>query len=129
SWFDGSWFDGSWCAERLDARAVDERAVPELQVHERPDGVPAVDGPVAMPVEHPFDCSWIDQAALARAAIEQHVAHDGLPAAARPLPEGNGEAHLLAREDFLRQQPANRFAQDALGREPAQLQSIRQRRG
>jgi hypothetical protein len=80
-------------------------------------------------VEELFHRSRVGQASLAGPAIEQHITHDGLPALSCPLAEGNREAHLLAREDFVRQQPANRFAQDALGREAAKLESIGQAGG
>ena len=44
-------------------------------------------------------------------------------------PNGTGKPHLLAREDLVRQQAPNRFAEDPLGREAAQLEAIGQARG
>ena len=82
-----------------------------------------------MGVEEVLHCSRVDQASLTGAAVQQHVAHDRLPPFSRPLAERNREAHLLARQDFIGQQSPNGLAQDALGREAAQLEPIRKPRG
>ena len=71
----------------------------------------------------------LDDAALTAARVEQHVARDGAPLAAHPDPERHRESHLLPRQDLGRDDRLHRLAQDPLGREPAQLQPGRQRRG
>src|SRR5688500_6973678 len=60
--------------ERLDAVAVDERAIPELQVHEGPDAIAAFGAAGGVIAQHPVDGGRLEDAALARAAIEQDVA-------------------------------------------------------
>ena len=63
-----------------------------LQIASPPSAVPD-----AMRGEQPLDAGGIDDAALARAAIEQDVARDAVPRAAHPDAERHREAHLLAR--------------------------------
>src|SRR5262245_52184690 len=62
--------------EGLDSFAIDERAVPELEVEERPQPVAAVGAAGRMTTQERVHRGRIDDAALARAAIEEDVAHD-----------------------------------------------------
>src|SRR4051812_22304588 len=87
--------------KRLHAFTVDEGAIPEFEIGQRPDGVAAIGAAVAVRVEQLFDGAGVDDAALARGAIEQHVADDAVPGAARPVAERHREAHLRARQDFV----------------------------
>src|SRR5207249_9217907 len=74
--------------QRLYPFVVDERAVPELEVQEAPDSVAAFGAALGVIAQQAIDGRGIDDAALARARIEEHVARDAVPAATGPLREG-----------------------------------------
>src|SRR5438046_2559803 len=96
--------------QRLYSFVVDERAVPELEVQEAPDSVAAFGAALGVIAQQAIDGRGIDDAALARARVEEHVARDAVPAAARPLREGDRESHLRPVENRLRQQSFHRLA-------------------
>jgi len=56
--------------ERLHAFAIDERPVPELEIHKAPQAIAAVRAPGSVIAEERVDRRRVDDAALARPAIE-----------------------------------------------------------
>ena len=79
-----------------------------------------------MVVKHVLYAGGIEDAALARAAIEQDVARHGVPRAARPCGKRYRKAHLRPVEDRCRQYIGHCFAENALGRPARQLPVVRQ---
>src|SRR5204863_5498524 len=95
--------------------------MPELEVQEAPDAIAAVRASLGVMAQQAIDRLRIDEAALDRTAVEQHVARNRVPYASRPVGERHGETHLRPVENRLRQQPLHRLAQHALGREAREL--------
>ena len=101
--------NGCWRGKSLDAVAVDERAIPELQVQQRPDRVTTPPNAATMIREQALHRGCIGDAALLRAAIEQHLACDVAPASRDPLrkrveevaAKGGADAAAKAVSDFL----------------------------
>src|SRR5262245_48522348 len=60
--------------KRLNSFAIDEGAVPQLEVDEAPEAVAAVDRAGGVRAQKLVDGARLEDAALARAAIEQDVA-------------------------------------------------------
>src|SRR5688572_7801854 len=85
--------------KRLDSVAVDECAIPGFEVEQRPDRVAAGARARALVLEELGHGDRIEEAALARTAIEQDLADHVVPRAADPSRERDREAHLRARED------------------------------
>src|SRR5580700_4680542 len=81
--------------------AIDELAEPYFQDEERPDavgrGVVAIDG-----AEEPLDLPRLEEASLARRAIEQHVAHGRREVVLHPSAERQAEAALRTPQDRRR---------------------------
>ena len=71
-------------AEVLHAVAVNPGAVPEFEIEKAPEHVAALGAAGRVIVEQPRDLHGVEQPALARAPIEQHVADDAVPGSARP---------------------------------------------
>src|SRR5205823_6199640 len=63
---------------------VDECPMPELQIQEAPDAIAAVSPAGGVIPQEGVDCLGIDDPALARAAVEEHVARDCVPSASGP---------------------------------------------
>src|SRR3954470_6580138 len=71
--------------QRLNPFLIDERAVPQLEVEQAPDAIAAFGAAGRVIGEQAVDRLRIENSPLARAAVEEHVARDAVPAAARPV--------------------------------------------
>src|SRR5438034_895241 len=69
--------------KRLNSFVVDERAVPQFEVDEAPEAIAAVGGAGRVRAQQRVDGVRLEKPALARAAIEQDLARDAVPRAAR----------------------------------------------
>src|SRR5262249_23942067 len=95
-------------------RAVEEPQRPQLQGHEAPDreGVMAAD--IEVLCDDGAYGAVVEPAALAEAAIAEHLLHRLLQRAAEPFHDGDAEASLAPRQDLGRQKIGDGALEDRL---------------